>query len=538
MKNSRPSGSPSSPTPLSTGLRQGAGAALSFLLLTGLLAWSSDADAGQSGIPTHGGTLRVGITALSTADALDPAMATTPGGYAIGRQIFDTLTEFGSDGQLRMRLAESIVPDGGADKWIVTLHKARWQNGTPVTADDVIFTIKRILDPKAPLPPASSLSFIDTARMTKLDDRTVRFELAYPTIAFADSFASPTLAIVPRGFNAARPIGSGPFALDAIEPGTRITFTANRAYWKSGEPRVERLQIIGFPDSLSQVNALVGGQIDIASSIDPILAPLVERAGARLKLVEYPTAGTVTWQMNTSRKPFADERVRQALRLAVNRQQIIDQVYDGHATLGNDIFSPDDAAYDRELPQREENVAAAKQLLKAAGYPNGLRVVLTAAPIQPAADRQNEVLVQQAAKAGFDIVVNTVDAASYYGEGYGTYPLSLSFWGQLSIFEQAAFTIVKGAPYNATHWHDAEYDALYQQALRTIDDKARFELVHRMQAIEYERGPYIVAAFLNNVSGYDSRLVGYRPYPNCDGASGYNFYEIGFASRRPAGGLD
>ena len=80
----------------------------------------------------------------------------------------------------------------------------------------------------------------------------------------------------------------------------------------------------------------------------------------------------------------------------------------------------------------------------------------------------------------------------------------------------------------ATHWHDEEYEALYEQALRTVDDKARIGLVHRMQSIEYERGPYIVAAFLNNVSGYDSRLTGYSPYPNCDGASGYNFYEIGF----------
>jgi peptide/nickel transport system substrate-binding protein len=357
-------------------------------------------------------------------------------------------------------------------------------------------------------------------------------------MAFPDSFASPTLAIVPQGFNPAHPIGSGPFMLDTVEPGTRITFTANKSYWQSGEPFVERLQIIGFPDSLSEVNALIGGQIDIASSIDPILAPLIERAGKRLKIVEYPTTGTVTWQMNAGRKPFDDSRVRQALRLAVNRRQLIDQVYDGHAILGNDIFSPDDEAYNTELPQREKDIAAAKQLLIDAGYKSGLKIVLTAAAIQPTADRQNEVLVQQAAKAGFDIVVNRVDTASYYGEGYGTYPLSLSFWGQLSIFEQAAFTVVKDAPYNATHWHDREYDALYEQALRTVDDRVRIGLVHRMQAIEYERGPYIVAAFLNNVSGYVSSLTGYRPYPNCDGASGYNFYEIGFAPSPAARGLN
>jgi peptide/nickel transport system substrate-binding protein len=503
--------------------RDACGGALPFVLFIVLNAPAAAVD-----LPAHGGTLRVGITALSTADALDPAMATTPGGYAIARQIFDTLTEFGTDGRMRMRLAESIVPDGSADNWVVTLRKARWQDGKSVTADDVIFTIRRIMDRSAPLPPASSLSFIDPAGMIKLDERTVRFKLLFPTMSFADSFASPTLGIVPQGFNPAHPVGSGPFMLDTMEPGTRVTFTANRSYWNTGEPFVDRLQIIGFPDSLSEVDALLGGQIDIASSIDPILASLIDKAGARLKIVEYPTSGTVTWQMNAARKPFDDPRVRQALRLVVDRQQLIDQVYDGHATLGNDIFSPDDEAYDKRLPQRQKNVAAARKLLMAAGYERGLKVELTAAAIQPTVDRQNEVLVQQAAKAGVEIIVNRVDTASYYGDGYGTYPLSLSFWGQLSIFEQAAFTIAKDAPYNATHWHDAEYDALYQRALRTVDDGVRIDLVHRMQAIEYERGPYIVAAFLNNVSGYDARLTGYRPYPNCDGASGYNFYEIGF----------
>lgn len=504
------------------------GVAVPVILFFALVLSSAALFATPSDAPARGGTLRVGITSLSTSDALDPALATTPGGYAIARQIFDTLTEFGNEGQVRMRLAESMTPDGAADSWIVRLRQAYWQDGKPVTADDVIYTVKRIMDPAATLPPASTLSFIDPGGMTKLDERTVRFKLRYPTMAFADNFTSPTLAIVPRGFNAAHPIGSGPFMLDTMQPGTRVTFTANRSYWKSGEPFVDRLQIIGFPDSLSAVNALVGGQIDIASSIDPILAPLIEEAGDRLKIIEYPTTGTITWQMNAGRKPFDDARVRQALRLVVNRQQIIDQVYDGHATLGNDIFSPDDEAYNKELAQREKNVAAAKLLLEAAGYPRGLKVVLTTASIQPTADRQNEVLVQQAAKAGFDIVINRVDTASYYGDGYGTYVLSLSFWGQLGIFDQAAFTIAKGAPYNATHWHDDEYDQLYQQALRTVDDATRVSLVHRMQAIEYERGPYVVAAFLNNVSGYDSRLTGYRPYPNCDGASGYNFYEIGF----------
>ena len=213
MVNRGPSGSPSRRMAIRRGVCGGAIPLILFIVLNAPVAASVEMPN-----PARGETLRVGITSLSTADALDPAMATTPGGYAVARQIFDTLTEFGTEGKLRMRLAESMVPDGSADNWVVTLRKAYWQDGKSVTADDVIFTIKRIMDPGAPLPPASLLSFIDPAGMRKLDDRTVRFRLVFPTMAFADSFASPTLAIVPQGFNPAHPIGSGPFRLDTVEP--------------------------------------------------------------------------------------------------------------------------------------------------------------------------------------------------------------------------------------------------------------------------------------------------------------------------------
>src|SRR5580693_4100664 len=110
------------------------------------------ASPGSSGTVSlkHGGTLRVGIVSLSTADALDPAMASTEGGYATATQLFDTLDQYGTTGKVTMRLAQSIVAQGSAKTWIVTLRQAKWSNGKPVTAADLIYTIKRILDPKDP----------------------------------------------------------------------------------------------------------------------------------------------------------------------------------------------------------------------------------------------------------------------------------------------------------------------------------------------------------------------------------------------------
>jgi peptide/nickel transport system substrate-binding protein len=508
-------------------------------LSTALAACSSSsgssataASTGSSGAVTltHGGTLRVGIVSLSTDDALDPAMASTEGGYSTATQLFDTLDQYGTNGKVTMRLAKSMVTQGSAKTWIVTLRNAKWSNGKPVTADDLIYTIKRILNPKSPLPPASSIPFISSTGMTAVNAHTVKFELKYPTVDFLDAFTSPTMSIVPQGFNPKKPIGSGPFVLASDNPGTEITFTANKNYWNAPQPYVSQLDLISFPNSTAQVNALLGGQIDAASSIDPSLVRVVKAAGSGYSVYAYPTTSTLTWQMNVSKAPFNNPLVREALRLAVNRQQIVSLVYDGYATVGNDIFSPGDEGYNNTLPQRSQDIAKAKQLLAKAGYPNGLTVQLTAAPIYPTANLQNEVLVQQAKAAGFNIVFHQVDEATYYGSGYGTYPLSLSFWGDLSIFDQAAFTVVNGAPYNATHWQNATYNALYNQAVRTVDTASRIALVHKMQQIEYDSGAYVVADFMDNITAYRSSVGGQEPYPNTDGASGYYFATMGFKS--------
>jgi peptide/nickel transport system substrate-binding protein len=219
--------------------RRGAASMMAGLLaLAAALTACTSSTAGSAGAAStatpgsvtlkHGGTLRVGIVSLSTADALDPAMASTEGGYATATQLFDTLDEYGTTGKVTMRLAQSIVAQGSAKTWIVTLRKAKWSNGKPVTAADLIYTIKRILDPKDPLPPASSIPFISLNGMTAINSRTVKFELKYPTVDFVDAFTSPTMSIVPQRFNPKKPIGSGPFVLASDDPGTEITSRPTR----------------------------------------------------------------------------------------------------------------------------------------------------------------------------------------------------------------------------------------------------------------------------------------------------------------------
>ncbi|MBS1888568.1 MAG: ABC transporter substrate-binding protein [Actinobacteria bacterium] len=483
--------------------------------------------AGGRTTPKKGGTLRVAIPGMSTSDTLDPAEASTTSSAAICKQLYDTLTSYDTHGLLVNQLAEEIHCEA-PDKWVVRLRQAHWHDGKPVTADDLIYTFQRILKPPG-LYNVGEIEFIDPNNIKKLDSRTIRMQFKRPAMYFPDTMTSFNQSIVPVGFNAKEPIGSGAFKLSSYTAGQRATFEAFSDYWVPNQPYIDELSFVNFPTGTAQVNGLVGGQVDVAPDLDPTLIPVVEQGGSKFNVFVYPSSATLTWPMDCSKPPFNDVRVRQALRLAVNRKQLISQVYAGHAVIANDYFGPFDPEYNHSLPQREQDIEKAKSLLKAAGQEE-LAVQLTGAPILPMANRQNEVLVQQVAPAGFKVEFRQVDEATFYGPQYGTYPLSLSLWGSLSILDQAALTEAPTAPYNNTHFKDAEYEKLFEEAAAQKDDEKRKQIVHRMQEISYERGPYVVTQFHDYVTGYSAGVTGYRPYPNGEAGSDFRYREMGFKS--------
>lgn len=499
--------------------------AAGLTVVLGLTACSASVEtaAPSADVPT---VLRVGIASLSDSDALDPAQATTAGGYILSRQLYDTLTEYGPDGAWVPQLAASITAGETAAEWTVVLADASWSDGDPVTAGDVVATVKRWFAEE--LPPSGSLPFVDPDKVEATDDKTVTFTLKYPTVTFPEAFTSPTTAIVPADFDPAAPIGSGPFVLASDDPGVQLTFTANPDYFL-GAPAADELEVKSFPDAASAASALTAGQIDVDASVDPTLIEVITAAEGYTTF-DYATSGSLTWVMNTEKEPFDDPVVRQALRLAVDRQQLIDQVYNGFGTLGNDVFNPFDPHYNADLPQRSYDPDGAKKLLTDAGYTLPVKIHLVGTDNQPTAERQNETLVQQAAAAGFEIDYEFVDSATFYGDGYGTYPLSLSFWGFLGIFDQASFTVTKTAPYNSSHWVDDTFDEVFNKAIQTVDDTERKALVGQLQQIEYDSGAYLVPLFMHTIVGVSDKVTGATAYPNSDGAFGYNFRILGLSA--------
>ena len=517
---------------LSRGALIGGAAAFGLPALLAACSSSTKSTAAGAGVvtaaptaaPKRGGTLRVALAGMGSTDTLDPANSSDAGAWALCRQVFDTLTGYGTDGKLEMLLAEAVTPES-PDTWTVRLREAEWHDGKPVTADDVIFTFQRIFAQK--LSNIGAVPFMDPKQITKLDSRTVRFKFTSGAMVFPDTLAQINQAIVPVGFNPKKPIGSGAFKLVSYTPGQRATFARNDHYWIPSQPYVDKLILIAVSDSTAQVDALTAGQADLAPDLDATLTRRVLSSGSGYTVFGYPSSATLTIPMNVKVKPLDDVRVRQALRLAVDRKQLIAQVYAGQAAVADDYFGPYDPAYTRTLPQREQDIDQAKSLLKRAGH-DSVNLQLTAAPINPFAVHQNQVFVQQVKAAGFNVDFRQVDVATYYGPQYGTYPLSLSLWGTLNILAQSGFTLTKGSPYNATHWQDAQYNNLYNQAMAQADSGKRADLIHAMQKIEYDRGPYVVTQFHHYLTGYSSKVTGYHPYPNGLPGSDYRFREMGF----------
>jgi len=251
--------------------------------------------------------------------------------------------------------------------WIVKLRSGvQFHNGKPVTADDVIFSIQRILDPKNPKVGATSIGYVDAKNLKKIDNLTVRIPLKFANAAFPDDIGQYFNSIVPVGYDPKNPVGTGPLKYQSFTPGQQSVFVRFPDYHQHGLPYLDTVTIIdSFASDTAAFNALQGGEIDVFSTAPLNLAKQIE-GNAQLKaLVSLPGQWT-PFTMRVDKAPFTDVNVRQAMRYIVDRTQLIDLSLDGFGAVGNDVFSQWDPDYDSSL-KRDQDLDKAKSLLKRAG---------------------------------------------------------------------------------------------------------------------------------------------------------------------------
>ncbi len=288
--------------------------------------------------PKHGGNLKLGLTGGSSSDTVDPHKGVTYLDTARLQSLYNPLVQLDAQAQIDYVLAESITPNKGlTTEWIIRLRPGvTFHGGQDLTADDVLYTFRRIVSNK--FSGSNGLGPIDLRATKALDKLTVLVSMSKPFAGFVEQLA---------------------------------------AFWFY----LYTLTLIDFSDSVSLQDALTTGVIHGAGTLDgPQIRALAAASG--VQAVISHAGSIIPFTMRVDQPPFRDVNVRQALRLLVDRQQLIDSALDGYGTVANDVFSPFDADFDHAL-HRQADIPQAKFLLKKAGQEN-MAVQLVTSAVAPA----------------------------------------------------------------------------------------------------------------------------------------------------------
>ncbi|MFC9952189.1 ABC transporter substrate-binding protein [Streptomyces prasinus] len=457
-------------------------------------------DAGEGGSPKKGGRLRAAFAGGGAGETLDPHMANLFVDVARAKALFDKLADYGADLSARPRLAERWEPNRTLDRWRVTLRRAVFHDGRPVTAKDVLYSYRRIADPKRAFRAKASLEPVDLDASRATGERSVEFVLKRPTAEFPNVLAAFGAYIVPEGATGfdRKPVGSGPFRFRSFTPGRSAVFARHDAYWE-GAPHLDEIEFVVANEESARVNALLGGQIEYAHELNPATARAHEGKG-QVEIVRLRGSAMQAFCMKTDRPPFDDERVRRAFFLIADREELVDGALSGAGEVGNDLFGKGYEYYADGLPQRAPDLDKARALLKQAGAEN-LKVTLDTSAVAAGFTEAASIFRDQAAKAGVTVEVRMGSKDSYWSDVLDRGTLCCYRSGAMPIEAHISQRLLTDSTTNATRWRHEDFDALYRQAQSTRDRTGRAAVYERMQRRLYAEGGFLIWGFADWIIG-------------------------------------
>lgn len=461
------------------------------------------------GKPKSGGHATFALGAGTDTDVPDPEYPGAAADSLLVEVVWDQLTQVNNDMQLEMWLAESVEPNKDLTEWTIRLRPdILFQDGTPCTADDVLFTLKRILNPKNAFYGLSQIGPVDPKSLRKLDKLTVRVGMTRPFSVFDYALGDGgVMGIVPVGFSRKKPIGTGAFRITEFNPTQVVQLERNPHYWQnSKQPYLDSITCQMISDDSARVNALLTGQVDAISLVPPAQVPVI-KSHSNLEMLISRTSANNFYGMNVQYAPFNDVRVRQALKYAVDRPQVLQDAFSGYGTLGYDVFSPFDPDSDRSLV-RTRDVEKSKFLLKQAGH-LGAKVQCVVGETGAGVVQAATVMAENANQAGFDMTVRTIDPGAVFGKNFLHWPFSTDGLPGLTYLTSASLSDITGGGINIGHWADKRYTSLYYQATAERDPAKRRDIIHEMQRIEFNDGVNLIFTFPDTLDAHSTRIQGW-----------------------------
>ncbi len=513
-------------------IRRGTVVGLSMPLLGSILAAcgssspsSSSAAAPATGKP--GALIKAGI--VTPTAAINPVTVADQGGLDMLAQTGEYLCLSGQTLSLKPVLATSWSPNSAGDVWTFKIRQGvKFHDGSPLTADDVVYTYKLQTNPSSSSNALSAFAgVLSPSGVVKVDDYTVAFHLEAPNgnFPYLTSSDNYNMIILPNGYDPAKWqssfIGTGPFVLGSYTPKSGASFTRNQSYWGT-KALPSATQFTFYDTQTPSILALTGGTIDVVGQFSVSGGEQLLSGGYNIIRLKSSAHRELSMRCDTA--PFTDLRVRQAIALTLNRPAIVQALFKGYADIGNDSpFAPVFPSTDTSVPQRVQDVAKAKSLLAAAGHGSGFSTQLVTEQLLEIPEYA-QVVVQAAKAIGVNISLKVESSSQYYGKAtFGNSDwldatMSLVDYGHRSVpnvFLTAPLQTINAktgsGDWNAAHFNNAQYDKLSAQYIAAVDLSVQRSIAGQIETLLLAQTPIIYGYFYNYLTATASHVTGVYP---------------------------
>ena len=482
-------------------------------MLASMLA-SVDAYAAET--PVKGGTLKIGAGGGSTTESPNPTTYTDSVNVIGGFAFMSSLVENGPDNKSIPELAQSFEAKPGAKEWVFNLRKGvQFSNGKEMDADDVIYSLNQH---RGETKSGNAASMKAVADIKKLDKYQILVQLSSADADFPYILSDYHMGIIPNEFKDwANPVGTGAFVVEKYEAGVRVLLKKNKNYWKEGRGHLDAIEMTVINDAAARMNALISGQVHVINRVDTKLIALLKKAPG-LEVVQAPGGWHSVMSMRLDTAPFDKLEVRQAMKQALDREQILKTLFSGYGTVGNDHPIPKgDPYFHTQLPQTVYDPDKAKALFKKAGLKEyKIELAASEAAFNGAVD-QGLLLQASAAKADIKVDVKKTPADGFWDNVWLKASFAESYWaGRPAATQMLAVAYKSDAPWNECAFKNERFDKLLSEARSELDEGKRKKSIWDMQELLHTEGGNMIPAFRDWLDAHSSKVGGHTPHNGFD----------------------
>ena len=467
----------------------------------------------------NGKSLVVGVGTDITQ--VDPHLSNKMFDVAVYGNIFDTLVIMDEDNQLHANPAESWERPNDTEVIFHLRKDVKFSNGDPMTADDVAFSIQRVLDS----PYVNYvLAFVDKVEI--IDDYTVAVYSSEPFGPFLAHFTVPYVGIVNKkvceeqGENFSKdPIGTGAYELVEWKPGESVTLKANEYYWQDA-PQISNVKFVVQPDSSARLMALESGEIDIAYEVVPNDISKIE-ANDKLEAVVAPSLACYMLPCNLEKQgnPLTDPNVRQAVNYGIDRQAIVEAVASGYANAAGDMIPQGIIGYsERCFTPVERDLEKAKEYLEKSNYSDDCTFTIFTNDNSERVEIAN-IIQYQLSEVGINVNIEVMEASTLTSRVHNSeHDTLIDRW--LTDTADAYYTLTglyaswsSVGEGNVAFYNSEDADEAILTAGKEFDDNERVKLYEHVYDILNEDLPYIPIYNYYDCVGIKSNIEGFKIAP-------------------------